>query len=98
MITECILNEAQALGRWADLEVRLDHLLIVRVTWAQHHPVLAKGDRTPVAIGRDVPDGQCWHDASVPRRIMHDSRHSTPTDGRESGHVGSLFPVRRIGW
>jgi hypothetical protein len=31
----------------------LDHSLIVGVAWTEHHPVLAKGDRLPVAIGRD---------------------------------------------
>lgn len=59
MIAECVLNEAQAPGLRADLEARLDHSLIVGIAWAEHHPVLAKSDRPPVAIGRDVPDGQC---------------------------------------
>ena len=66
MIAECILNQAQAPGLRADLEARLDHLLIVGVARAEHHPVFAKGDRPPVAIGRDVPDGQCRHDFPVP--------------------------------
>jgi hypothetical protein len=57
-ITECVLNEAQAPGLWADLKARLDHSLIVGVAWTEHHSVLAKADRLPVAIGRDVADGQ----------------------------------------
>src|SRR6266480_4074232 len=68
MIAECVLNKVQAPGLRADLEARPDHSLIVGVVWAEHHPVLAKGDRPPVAVGRDVPDGQCRHDISVPRR------------------------------
>jgi hypothetical protein len=52
------LNEAQAPRLRADLEARLDHSLIVGVAWTQHHSVLAKGDRLPVAIGRNVPDGK----------------------------------------
>jgi hypothetical protein len=55
------LNEAQAPRLRADLEARLDHSLIVGVTWTQHHSVLAKGDRLPVAIGRNVPDGKWRH-------------------------------------
>jgi hypothetical protein len=43
---------------WADLEAFLDHPLIVGVAWTEHHSVLAKGDRLPVAIGRNVPDGK----------------------------------------
>jgi hypothetical protein len=52
MIAECVLNEAQAPGLRADLEARLlDHSLIVGIAWAEHHPVLAKSDCPPVAIG-----------------------------------------------
>jgi hypothetical protein len=58
MIAECVLNEVQAPRLRADLEARLDHSLIVGVAWTKHHSVLAKGDRLPVAIGRDVPDGK----------------------------------------
>ena len=70
MIAECVLNEAQAPRLRADLEARLDHSLIVAVAWAEHHSVLAKGDRLPVAIGRDVPDGQGRHDVSTARSCM----------------------------
>jgi hypothetical protein len=58
MIAECVLNEAQAPRLRADLEARLDHPLIVGVAWTEHHSVLAKGDRLPIAIGRDVSNGQ----------------------------------------
>jgi hypothetical protein len=68
MIAECVLNKVQAPGLRADLEARLGYSLIVGIAWEEHHPVLAKGDRPPVAVGRDVPDGQCRHDISVPRR------------------------------
>src|SRR6266446_7628056 len=81
MIAECVLNEAQAPGLRADLEARPDHSLTVGVAWAEHHPVLAKGDRPPVAVGRDVPDGQCRHDISVPRQKSCRIRaNSTPAD------------------
>ena len=52
MIAECVLNEVQAPRLWADLEAFLDHSLIVGVAWTEHHSVLAKGDRLPVAIGK----------------------------------------------
>src|SRR6266851_7379653 len=98
MIAECVLNEAQAPGLRADFEARLDHSLIVGVAGAEHHPVLAKGDRPPVAVGRDVPDGQCRHDISVPRRKSCRIRaNSTPADafGVSSwGHVASLLSSR----
>jgi hypothetical protein len=58
MIAESVLNEAQTPRLRADLETRLNHSLIVGIAWTEHHSVLAKGDRLPVAIGRDVPDGQ----------------------------------------
>jgi hypothetical protein len=32
--------------------------LIVGVAWTKHHSVLAKGDRLPEAIERDVVDDQ----------------------------------------
>src|SRR6266404_8282543 len=81
MIAECVLNEAQAPRLRADLNARPDYSLIVGVAWAEHHPVLAKGDRPPVAIGRDVPDGQCRHDVSVPRRKSCRIRaNSTPAN------------------
>ena len=31
----------------------------------EHHPVFAKGDWSPVAIGRDMSDGDEWHDDST---------------------------------
>ena len=52
------LNEAQAPRLRADLEARVDHSLIVGFARTEHHPVLAKGDRLPVAIGCNVPDGK----------------------------------------
>jgi hypothetical protein len=58
MIAECVLNEAQAHRLRTDLEARLNRPLIVGVAWTEHHSVLAKGDWLPVAIGRDVADGQ----------------------------------------
>jgi hypothetical protein len=58
MIAECVLNQLQALRLRGDLETRLDHSLIMGVAWAEHHSVLAKGHRLPVAIGRDVSNGQ----------------------------------------
>jgi len=57
MIAERVLNEAQALRLRADLETRLDHSLIMGVAGTEHHSVLAKGDRLPAAIGRDVSNG-----------------------------------------
>jgi hypothetical protein len=57
MIAERVLNEAQALRVPADLETRLDHSLIMEIAGTEHHSVLAKGDRLPVAIGRDVSNG-----------------------------------------
>ena len=42
---------------WQIGETRLNHSLIVGIAWTEHHSVLAKG-WLPVAIGRDVADGQ----------------------------------------
>src|SRR5208337_1921316 len=39
----------------------------------EHHPVFAEGDGPPVAIGREVPDGEKRHDDSGVG-TMHDSR------------------------
>jgi hypothetical protein len=58
MVSECVLNKAQAPRLRADLETRLNHSLIVGIAWTEHHSVLAKGHWLPVAIGRDVADGQ----------------------------------------
>src|SRR6266487_3456888 len=92
MIAECVLNEAQAPGLRADLEARLDHSLIAGVAGAEHHPVLAKGDRPPVAIGRHVPDGQCRHDVSVPppRKSCMIRANSTSADGFGVSSWGAL--------
>jgi hypothetical protein len=70
MIAECILNEAQVPRLRTDLEARLDYSLIVGVAWTEHHSVLAKGDGLPVAIGRDVADGQRWHGVFARRACM----------------------------
>jgi hypothetical protein len=75
--------------------------LIVAVAWAEHHPVLAKGDRPPIAIGRDVPDGQYRHDVSRARaKIMHDSRQFDIRRCFQTlcheAHIGSLQSVRWI--
>src|ERR1700730_3631078 len=99
MIAECVLNEAQAPGLRADLEAPLAHPLNVGVTWAEHHPVLAKGDRTPVAIGRDVPDGQCRHDVSVPRRKSCMIRaNSQCLRSPVIGGVGIVLPSKMVCW
>jgi hypothetical protein len=58
MISEWVLNEAQARRLRADLKARVDHSLIVGFARTEHHPVLTKRDRPPVAVGRNVPDGQ----------------------------------------
>jgi hypothetical protein len=65
MIAERILHEAQAPRLRANLYVRLNHSLIAGGAWMEHHPVFAKGDRSPVAIGRDMSDGDEWHDDST---------------------------------
>jgi len=58
VVAEGVLHEAQAAWLGADPEARLDDLLIVGIARTEHHAVLAEGDRLPVSIGRDVPDGQ----------------------------------------
>ena len=47
------------LGR--DFELGFEDLLVVIVARAQHHPVLAEGDRLIIVIGRDVFDVQNRH-------------------------------------
>src|SRR6266478_3446041 len=101
MIAECVLNEAQAPRLRADLNARPDHFLTVGVAWAEHHPVLAKGDRPPVAVGRDVPDGQCRHDVSVPRRkSCRIGANSTPADafGVSSWGPRGLLLSSKMDW
>src|SRR5208282_2359538 len=55
----------------------------------EHHPVFAEGDGPPVAIGRDVPDGEERHDESWMGASMIRA-DSTPADARH----GSDFPQR----
>jgi hypothetical protein len=47
--------------------------------------MLAKGDRLPIAIGRDVPDGQCRHDVPVPRRESYPTRAHGETPNASAG-------------
>src|ERR1043166_2350771 len=61
MVAERILRPDQLSRCGRDAEAGVQHLLIVVVTWPQHHAVLAERDRTPVAIGGDVADGQNRH-------------------------------------
>src|SRR5580692_8670527 len=49
MIAERILNEAQADRFRANLDSRLDYALIMGVARAQHHSMLAKSNRLPIA-------------------------------------------------
>ena len=58
MIAESVLNETQARRLRTNLEVRFDDFLGVGIARTEYHSVLAKGDRPPVAISRDVPNGQ----------------------------------------
>jgi hypothetical protein len=55
------MHPAQFRRLGADVEPRLDQLLVVPLARAQHHPVLAERHRLPVAICREVADGQHIH-------------------------------------
>jgi hypothetical protein len=61
MVAEDIPDPAQIGRSRSDLESRFEHPLVMAFSRTQHHAVLAKGDRLPVLIGRDVPDGQNRH-------------------------------------
>jgi hypothetical protein len=65
VISERVLNEAQARRLRADLEVRFEQPSVIGVARTKHHPVFAKGDRLAVAIGRNVPNGQYRHNHSM---------------------------------
>ena len=95
VVAEGIAVETQAAGFGRDPECRIDDLLIVRIARPQHHPVLAKGDRMTVAIGRDVPNGQRWHDGS-PIPTKHVSRHRE-TAARLAAHKLGKGIVRAAG-
>src|SRR3984957_17722711 len=58
MIAKCVLNELQASRLRTDMEVRLDDFLVVGIARTEHYTMLAKGDGTSVAIGRDVANDQ----------------------------------------
>ena len=72
VVAERIAVEPEAAGLRRDPEGRGDHLLIVGVARPQHHAVLAERDGMAIAVGRDVPDGQRWHDWV---HTKHVSRH-----------------------
>jgi hypothetical protein len=55
--------------------------LFVGVARMEHHPVFAEGDGSPVAIGREVPDGEGRHDDSTGESSMI-RPGSTPADAR----------------
>ena len=83
MIAIRVLNETKTLRLRSDLEARFEHSLIRRIARTEHHPVFAEGDWSPVAIGRDVPDRQRWHNLSVLRPHHSKIRANMATrDGR----------------
>jgi hypothetical protein len=53
----------------------------------EHHPVFAKGDQSPVAVGRNMSDGDEWHDDSTGESCMIRA-DSTVADAR----YRSVFP------
>ena len=58
VIAERIARPGNLAWRGRDREFGLQHLLVAIVARPQHHAMLAERDRLPVAIGRDVPDGE----------------------------------------
>jgi hypothetical protein len=56
MIAEDILCPGKVTRLGRDFERGFEHLLVV-VARTQHHTVLAKGDRSPIVICRDMING-----------------------------------------
>ena len=57
MIAEDILCPGKVTRLGRDFERGFEHLLVVVVARPQHHTVLAKGDRSPIVICRDMING-----------------------------------------
>jgi hypothetical protein len=63
VIAEIVPGPVDAARLRRDGDARPQYFLVVIVARAQHHAVRAERDRLPVAIGRDVPDGENRHAA-----------------------------------
>src|SRR4029077_14436775 len=61
VIAELISTPSKLPRLRPNFKLGLQHLLVVVVTPAQHHPVLAEGNRLMIAIGRDVFDRENRH-------------------------------------
>jgi hypothetical protein len=57
MIAEDILCPGKVTRLGRDFELGFEYLLVVVVARTQHHTVLAKGDRSPIVICRDMLNG-----------------------------------------
>ena len=45
----------------SDRQLLFQHFLVIAVTWAKHHAMVAKNDRHAVTVNRNVPNGKNCH-------------------------------------
>ena len=49
----------------------IDQSLVIAIAWPEHHPMLAKCDWPPIAVGRDVAYRQDCHGVGLMREWTH---------------------------
>jgi hypothetical protein len=88
-VAEHIMQPADLRWRGLDVEPCLDDPLVMAFAGAQQHPMLAEGDRLPVAVGRQVADIEDGDDGIS----MGQARYACAT-GR--AHRPAIHPGRTI--
>src|SRR3954464_6423366 len=83
-VAEDVVDPAELSRLGGDVQPRLEEPLVVALARAQQHPVLAEGDRLPVAVGRHVADGANRHGRATP----WSGAAVRPAHGQRSWHTG----------
>jgi hypothetical protein len=91
-IVEDVVNPAQAVGPWLDLERRIEKPLIVAVARAEHHPMLSEADGFGVGVGGNVFYSQNCHALSIEFRAVGPSSAPDRAGSAPGGRPASLTP------
>jgi hypothetical protein len=86
-VAEYIVQPAHVGRLWRDTHLRFKQFLVVAVARPEHQPVLTKRHRPPVAVSRDVADGEQGHcgfagsSAAIQREDSDDCFSRRPEQG-----------------
>jgi hypothetical protein len=69
-VAENIVHPPDLLRLGDNAQALIEQFLVIAITWAKHHPMVAKSDWYAIAINRDVPNCQNRHLIECPRENL----------------------------